>query len=261
MELMGKIWVLGLAAAMMCAAQTGQRNPFANDPQAIADGKPMFSLRCAPCHGRNAEGGRGPDLTRGTYSVGDADEDLFNVIANGAAGTEMPDFLSRMGADNVWRLVAYIRSVARRDVEPIRGNADAGKALFFGKGQCNQCHAVAGQGGRMGPDLTTVGRQRSLKYLRDSIIDPNADLTPGYNTITVVTRDGKKIVGVQKGFDDFSGQLMDIAGNYYSFMKSDVASMKREYKSMMPDYKSTFSPSELDDLLAYLVSLRGEVKR
>jgi len=258
---MRKTWMLGLALAAMCAAQTPRTNPFANDQSAIGDARAMFSLRCAPCHGRDAAGGRAPDLTRGTYSVGDADEDLFNVISNGAAGTEMPEFGARIGADNVWRLVTFIRSVSKHETAQMKGNAGNGKALFAGKGQCAQCHAIAGVGGRMGPQLTSVGRQRSLKYLRESLTDPNADLTPGYNTITVVTKDGKKIVGVQKNFDTYSAQLIDVAGNYYSFMKSDVTSLNRAYKSIMPDYKNTFSESEMDDILAYLATLRGEAKR
>jgi len=254
-------WIVGLAFAAVCAAQKApMTNPFANDPRAIGDARAMFSLRCAPCHGRNAEGGRAPDLTRGTYSAGDTDEDLYNVIFNGAAGTEMPDFGARIGSDNVWRLVTYVRSIAKRDTQQLSGNAENGKALFFGKGQCSQCHAVAGVGGRMAPDLTSVGRQRSLKYLKESMTDPNADLTPGYNTITVVAKNGKKTVGVQRNFDTFSAQLMDVSGNYYSFMRSDVASINREYKSLMPDYK-TFSESEMNDILAYLVTLRGETKR
>ena len=221
----------------------------------------MFSLRCAPCHGRDAAGARAPDLTRGTYSVGDTDEDLFTVISNGAAGTEMPDFGDRIGSDNVWRLVTFIRSISKKDATQMKGSAENGKVLFAGKGQCAQCHAIEGIGGRMGPDLTSVGRQRSLKYLRESMTDPNADLTPGYNTITAVTKDGKKIVGVQRNFDTFSAQLIDVTGRYYSFMKSDVASINREYKSMMPSYKNTFNDSEMDDVLAYLVSLRGETIR
>lgn len=108
----------------------------------------------------------------------------------------------------------------------------------------------------MGPDVTRVGRTRSLRYLRESVVSPNADLTPGYNTVTVVTRDGKKIVGVQRGFDNFSAQLMDANENYYSFMKSDVTSVKREFRSLMPDgYGKLFSPSELNDLVAYMAGL------
>ncbi len=254
-------WVLWLVLAGVCAGQAPMKNPFADDPQAGKDGRPLFRIMCSPCHGIHAEGGRGPDLTRGTLSVGDADADVYNVIANGAQGTEMADFLTRLGDENVWRLVSYIRSVARKDVEKVTGDRERGLKLFWAKGQCGQCHTVQGQGGRMGPDLTSIGRQRSLAYLRESIVDPNADLTPGFNAVTVVTKGGKKIVGVQRGFDNFSAQLMDVNGNYYSFDKDQVASMKREFKSMMPDYKSTFGDSELNDLLAYLVSLRGEEKR
>jgi cytochrome c oxidase cbb3-type subunit 3 len=253
----------GLMAAAVGAGQTPQAprtNPFANDPNAIGDGKAMFSLRCAPCHGRNADGGRAPDLTRGTYSVGDSDEDLYNVIANGAAGTEMPDFLARIGQDNVWRLVTFVRSVSKHDASQVHGDLANGKALFAGKGHCAQCHAINGQGGRMGPDLTRVGRQRSMKYLRESMTDPDADITPGFNTITVVMKNGKKIVGVQKNFDTFSAQLIDISGEYYSFMTSDVTSITREFKSMMPSYKDSFNGSQLDDILAYLATLRGETK-
>jgi len=117
---------------------------------------------------------------------------------------------------------------------------------------------IDGKGGRLGPDLTSVGRKRSLAYLKESILDPNADITPGYNTITVVTKDHKTIVGVQRGFDDFSAQLMDSAENFYSFEKSEVASMKREIRSLMPvSYRGLFGEKELNDLLAYLASLRG----
>ena len=108
----------------------------------------------------------------------------------------------------------------------------------------------------MGPDLTRAGRTRSLQYLRDSVISPDADLTPGFYTITVVTRAGKKIVGVQRGFDNFSAQLMDAQENYYSFMKSEVSSVKREFRSIMPDgYGKMFTKAELDDLVAYLTTL------
>ena len=88
------------------------------------------------------------------------------------------------------------------------------------------------------------------------MVSPNADLTPGYNTITVITRDGKKIVGVQRGFDNFSAQLMDSGENYYSFLKSDVNSVTREFRSLMPDgYGKSFAKAELDDLVAYLSRL------
>ena len=124
---------------------------------------------------------------------------------------------------------------------------------------CAQCHTIEGKGGRLGPDLTLVGRKRSATYLKDSIVDPNADITIGYPMITVVTKDRKTVVGTQRGFDDFSAQLMDAAENFHSFEKGDVVSMKRNMKSMMPaTYRGMFNEKELNDLVAYLSSLRGE---
>ena len=113
----------------------------------------------------------------------------------------------------------------------------------------------------MGPDLTRAGRTRSLAYLRESIVDPSADITPGYATIRVVTREGKTIAGVQRGLDNFSAQLVDTAGNFYSFRKDGVRSLQRELQSLMPSYKASLSETELTDLVAYVASLQGEEGR
>jgi cytochrome c oxidase cbb3-type subunit 3 len=250
------LWVLVPLLAGPALAQPERQNPFKNDSQAVEAGRGIFRIYCSPCHGIRAEGGRGPDLTRGVYSAGERDADLLAVISNGVPGTEMPSFSLGLGDENIWRVVSYLRSATRRDAEKVTGDAAAGERLFWGKGACGQCHRVGARGGRMGPDLTRVGRSRSLQYLRESVISPNADLTPGYNTITVVMRDGKKVVGVQRGFDNFSTQLMDARENYYSFLKSDVTSVTREFRSLMPEgYGKVFSSAELNDVVAYLAGL------
>jgi putative heme-binding domain-containing protein len=105
--------------------------------------------------------------------------------------------------------------------------------------------------------LSRAGRERSLAFLRESVLTPNSDLRPEYATLTAVKRDGTKIVGVGS-LDNFTVQITDMAGNYYSFSRSDLASCARELKSLMPDnYSQTLKPAEIDDLMAYLVSLRG----
>jgi putative heme-binding domain-containing protein len=250
------LWFLFALTAALAMAQPEPENPFKNDSQAPEAGRGIFRIYCSPCHGIHAEGGRGPDLSRGVYSAGERDADLHAVISAGIPGTEMPSFSVGLGNENIWRVISYLRSMTRRDAEKTAGDAANGDKLFWGKGGCGQCHRVGPRGGRMGPDLTRVGRSRSARYLRESIVSPDADLTPGYNTITVVTRDGKKVVGVQRGFDNFSAQLMDARENYYSFLKSDVTSLTREFHSLMPaGYGKMFSSSELDDLVAYLAGL------
>ena len=250
------------AAAGLCAAQNkpAAKNPFGADAAAVETGRIAFRVNCAGCHGLRAKGGRsGPDLTSGQYAAGDTDADLYRVISSGVPGTEMPNFGQRLEEDDLWRLISYLRSIAQTQHEPVAGDRAAGEKLFWGKGSCGQCHRVGTRGNAIGPALTRAGRQRSLAYLRESIVSPDADVTPGYATINVVTRDGKKITGVEKGFDNFSAQFIDLSGRYYSFFKDDVTSLQREYRSLMPsNYGQLFDRRELDDLLAYVASLGVE---
>jgi putative heme-binding domain-containing protein len=250
--------MLRIAILLIGAGGVFAQNLLAGNAEAIEAGRGMFRVYCTPCHGIRGGGGRGPDLTRGTFSAGDKDSDIFRAIYDGVDGTEMQSYSLVFGHEGVTKLVAYIRSIARAESTPPHGNAALGDKLFWEKGGCGKCHVVGSRGGHLGPDLTRVGRQRSLAYLRESVVAPSADLTAGYFTVTVVTMDGKSITGVQRGYDNFSAQLVDLAEKFYSFQRSEVRSMKREYRSLMPDgYERVFSATEMDDLLAYLVSLRG----
>jgi len=245
--------VLLIVTCTLCSAQVTK------DPRQIELGRAMYRNACAPCHGIGAQGGRGPDLTRGTFNNGDSDADLFRVISHGVPGTDMPaarpDLIDSAG---IWLVISFIRSVTQADVGPAPGDRAAGEKLFWEKGGCGQCHRVGDRGGTLGPNLSRVGRERSLAYLRESVVAPSNDLTPGYFTVTVVTAAGKQITGVQRGYDNFSVQLMDLGEQFYSFQRSDVRSVKREDRSLMPDgYGRMFNDAEMDDLLAYLAGLRG----
>lgn len=253
---------IALAAAAAGLAFGQDANPYANDRAAVDVGKGMFRIYCAACHGIHAQGGRGPDLSRGAYNSGDQDADLFRTISRGVPGTEMEAYGESLDKDNIWRIVTFIRSISRSGAAaPVSGDRARGEGLYRGKGNCGSCHMIDGHGGRFGPDLSRVGRQRSYEFLRTAVVDPNLDISERYRTLTVVTRDGRKITGIERGLDNFTAQLIDSEGTFYSFDKSDVRSIVREKRSVMPDnYGKRFSAAELDDLLAYLSSLRGEGK-
>ena len=258
MQFTPRFTVLLLIAGSSAGVCPAQENPFRSDPKAPETGRWIFRVYCSPCHGIKADGGRGPNLTLGTYAAGDLDRDLFRVISRGVPGSEMPAYSGRLEDDSIWRMVSYVRSVASHDTAPVPGNSAAGEKIFWTKGECGNCHRIGSKGSSIGPDLSRVGRQRSLRYLRASVLTPDSDLTHGYSTIRVVTRDGKTIVGVEKSFDNFSFQLVDLAGNYYSFLREDVASVMRESRSLMPStYGKLLSGNEIDDLLAYLSGLKG----
>ena len=228
-------------------------NPFANDPQAIAAGAEMYRAQCLPCHGSGGGRATAPDLSRGSYGVGDRDEDLYRVIYGG--GRVMPAFGGTLREDGVWKLVSYIRTISKPAAEKPTGNAAAGEQVFWEKGNCGQCHRVGFKGGSVGPELTKVGRSRSLLYLKTALTDPDKDLGRGQATITVVTKDGKKLQGVQRGYDFFSAQFIDAQGNFHSYFKTDVKELTRVEKSLMPNYSKTLSPAEINDVVAFLYGL------
>jgi putative heme-binding domain-containing protein len=230
-------------------------NPVGGDPAAVEVGRGIFRIYCSPCHGIQGEGGKGPSLLQGTLHSGGSDAELYQAIAAGIPGTEMPGFGGALTADGVWRVVAFLRSVNQPGTPFVPGDRAAGERLFWNKGGCGRCHRVGARGGRFGPELSRIGRARTLQHLRESLEDPGRDIASGYATVSVVTRDGRRIVGVERGRDNFSVRLLDAREQYHSFLKEDVQSIQPESRSLMPSYRGVLTSGELDDLLAYLASL------
>ena len=96
-------------------------------------------------------------------------------------------------------------------------------------------------------------------HLAEGLIEPNKDLAQKYQTVTVITKDGKKIVGVALDEDSFSLQMMGMDQRLHLFEKSDVREVLHGSKSLMPAYPpAMLSDKDLQDLVAYLAGLRGE---
>ena len=248
------------------AAADQARNPFAGDAQAITKGAVLFRQECVYCHGVGARGGmRGPDLTTGEWVHGGADPDLVRTITDGVPGTAMPPH--NLKPDEIWQIVSYLRTAQQPAAPAAAGDQARGEALFFGTARCSTCHIVGGRGGRLGPELTTVGSSRSRAYLVESIRQPAKQLTQNhafggdglkYDTVTVVTADGRTIVGVPMNEDTFTLQLMDQSERVQSFDKKALKSLRHENRSLMPAYDaSRLGDGDLDNLVAYLQSLRS----
>ena len=259
-------FTLHLWAQAATPAVTEQaRNPFSGDPKAITQGAVLFRQECVFCHGVAARGGmRGPDLTTGSWNHGGADADLARTITVGVPGTAMPP--NNLKADEIWQIVAYLRTL-QQPVAAAVGDRSLGDALFFGTARCSSCHIVNGRGGRLGPELSTVGSARSRAYLVESIRQPGRQLTQNrvfgddvtlkYDTVTAVTSDGRTIVGVPMNEDTFTLQLMDTSERVHSLDKKTLKSVRHENRSLMPAYDAgRLSNADLDNLVAYLQSLR-----
>lgn len=80
----------------------------------------------------------------------------------------------------------------------------------------------------------------------------------GYQPVVLVTRDGQRIRGVKKNEDAFSVQVMDANERVQGYRKTDLREFANDTRSLMPDFgRDRLSERDLDDLLAYLASLRG----
>ena len=137
------------------------------------------------------------------------------------------------------------------------GNAAAGKIVYDGKGGCGACHSIGDRGASLGPDLGTIGITRSAKSLRLALVDPDAEIYQEYFTAVVEPKRGQTVRGLALNEDDLSIQLRDVNGNLRSFLKDDLKSVRREQRSLMPFYASRLSVTEIDDMVAYLRTLKG----
>jgi quinoprotein glucose dehydrogenase len=115
---------------------------------------------------------------------------------------------------------------------------------------------VENQGGALGPELSDIGLRRSVEFLRQALLEPDAYVADNYRTVTVTTRSGEQISGIPLNEDEYSIQLRDTSDKLRSLLKRDLKDWKRETRSLMPAYGSALSPAELDNLVAYLNSLR-----
>ena len=249
--LLGASVILCMWASHPTSAQQG--NPYEADPAAIRAGGVLYAGRCADCHGADAKGTRGPDLTR-LWAAGANDARVFASVRAGVADSIMPP--SFAPDIEIWAIVAYLRNIST--VPPFdNAGADAehGRELFTSL--CTDCHRVSHRGGTLGPELTRIALVRSREALTKAIRDPSASVARGYRAVTLVTKSGERIRGIAKSEDAFSIQLMDSAERLQGYPKAELDELIREDDSPMPRFRrARLSESELDDLLAFLGTLR-----
>jgi cytochrome c oxidase cbb3-type subunit 3 len=267
-----------LSACCTCAPWVfaQEKNPYAGDAKVAKLGEYQFRSNCAFCHGLGARGGgRGPDLTRANKRHGTTDAEIFHNIHDGIPGTAMPAATNGgigvgMSDEEIWQVVAYIRSVEKKISAAETGDPAHGKELFYSAAACGTCHMVNGKGGRLGPDLSSVGSSRSLEALVESMRNPSKRLAEGiseplkdfaqeYETVTVVTADGTRLQGVVLNEDSFTVQMLDTREQLHSFEKSKLRSYEKTRESLMPAYDAKVLPEkDLKDLIAFLLAASAQ---
>jgi putative heme-binding domain-containing protein len=139
------------------------------------------------------------------------------------------------------------------------GDAGSGRWFFANNstGQCARCHAIRGQGGTVGPDLTEIGSKLSREQLLQALVEPSARLAPGYGTVTLTLDDGNVVTGILMEETDTELQLKTSDAEPLRVPVARITKRDNAVSSM-PPMGTLLSKREIRDLVEFLSNLKGE---
>jgi putative heme-binding domain-containing protein len=247
------------AAGLLVSAAAAQEHSYTQAD--IENGARLYQSSCAGCHGPGGDMVPGVELLRGEFRRASSDTDVMRIVQAGIPGTTMPP--SSFTDAQAQSIVAFLRTSApaaggRGGATVARGDVSKGKMIFDGKGQCATCHRVNGAGPRVAPDLSDIGAIRTANELERELTEPGALVRPANRSVEVVTKDGATITGHLLNQDTFSIQLLDSKERLLSLSRAQLRSVTYVKESPMPSYRDRLAAGELTDLVAYLVSLKGQ---
>ncbi|MCR9200414.1 MAG: HEAT repeat domain-containing protein [Planctomycetaceae bacterium] len=159
---------------------------------------------------------RPADLARSVLSVKNGDKLLADALSNRTLSESVARELLSVtresgrpapGLEAALKAAANLKSrksltAEQRDALLAMSKTDVtaadGEAIFRNPQLgCLKCHAVGGAGGKVGPDMISLGGSAQPDYLLESLLNPNAKVKENYNTTVVVTTAGKMYSGVK----------------------------------------------------------------
>jgi len=165
--------------------------------------------------------------------------------------TSADPLLTKLAERNAGRLA----ELTKVEASLTRGDVASGAKIFFGKGVCSSCHAVAGKGAIFGPDLTNIGQIRSGHDILEAILYPSASFAREYETSRVTTKTAT-YTGILK--EQLSDAIIIATGPglQVRIPRSEITGIEPLDISLMPPgLDKMLSKQELSDLMAYLNTL------
>jgi len=144
-----------------------------------------------------------------------------------------------------------------------QGDKDRGRELFHRniKVRCIACHKINGAGGGfVGPDLSDVGARLENEQLLESLIDPSAKISKGFETLMIITDSGRIVSGTLAHEDPEKITVAPPDGGQVTIDKDEIEERVDSPVSSMPPMGESFTPEEIADLVAYVASLRSAPK-
>jgi putative heme-binding domain-containing protein len=134
------------------------------------------------------------------------------------------------------------------------GDIRRGQALFNSpKAACSSCHSMGYLGGKVGPDLTSIGQVRTERDLLEAIVYPSASFVRSFEPFIVSTKDGEDVSGVVRKDAPDEVVLATGVGTEVRIARADITGMRPGAVSIMPGgLEEQFTRQELADLIAFL---------
>ncbi len=160
--------------------------------------------------------------------------------------------VASLGAEKLERLATEILT---------KGNPARGESIYRRTSlACTTCHAIAGAGGKVGPDLISIGASAPVDYLIDSLLEPNKKIKEGYHLVEIVTKDFEIYSGTLVGKDKDRIVLREASGDEVELATANVEEENVVNRSMMPaGLVANLSRAELVDLVRFLAALGKDV--
>jgi quinoprotein glucose dehydrogenase len=138
------------------------------------------------------------------------------------------------------------------------GNAAEGRKIFFERPEasCMRCHKINGEGGEVGPDLSKVGAQKDRQYILESVLFPNKQIAPGFDSVMVTLKNGTLYAGVLKQETDSELVINSPEDGLVTVKKADLRARDKGSSGMPEGMDGILSKQDLRNLVEFLGSLK-----
>lgn len=164
-----------------------------------------------------------------------------------ASGGTLPP--ERMPQELTNQDINQLASAVRESADPVRGEAIFRRNSLL----CSSCHAIGGAGGRIGPDLSSLGTSSPVETIIRSIIYPTQSIKEGYELQRIVKKDGTELMAYLVSSGTAEVVVRDVAGQEISIPKSQVSTIEKTPGSLMPSgLTAGLEKQEFVDLVGFL---------
>jgi putative heme-binding domain-containing protein len=181
-----------------------------------------------------------------------------------ASGRELTRLITALNKAGALKTVAFDLTQQEREAllsqVTTSGNAKLGAEVYRRKSTaCIQCHQIRTEGGKIGPDLSSIGAYAQPAAILDSILSPNNDIKQGFETVIITRKDNTTVAGILQRRSDVATIIRDPANKIVAIPNGEISSSSKSPVSLMPaGLTANLRKDELLDLMRYLTELNGE---